>query len=397
MSAIQIQIKIVSYAIWNFALSLFTSTALSSLSRILLSISGIFYLPTTIRNIRHFPLSWLGLLGFTLSCYISILMNLGEINTLYSIAKTDYFITALISVVPLMKAWPAMNPVQIKRIIWLFLISTSIASIAGAIALQTGYSFLKFTESCHPMRSCGLYSHYMTYGYGLSLWLILLFGSITFHSKHKDVLPSKTWLITTLSINLCGLFLSFSRGAWLGFFFALPFLFMRQHIRQFVRISVAISILFASLLVISPQAQSMFFNRPNSNSERLSFFNTAINAFYEKPIFGWGHRNFEPHVVALKKKYDLPFPEQPGHAHSNYLEILASKGFIGLCFFLLFVFAWLKESYNNSPIIFSFIISFLISGSVQYTFGDSENLMLIMIVYCIHTAYITNKKVHFIT
>ncbi|MCY4523551.1 MAG: O-antigen ligase family protein, partial [Halobacteriovoraceae bacterium] len=125
-----------------------------------------------------------------------------------------------------------------------------------------------------------------------------------------------------------------------------------------------------------------------SNNLRLEFFETAYHAFKERPFWGFGYRNFEPNVIDLKKKYNITMaPDMAGHAHNNFLEHLASTGIIGALAFLLFCLFWTIDSYKRKDIagkiIFPVTISFMVSGMLQYTFGDGENLFLLMLLWAI--------------
>ena len=120
---------------------------------------------------------------------------------------------------------------------------------------------------------------------------------------------------------------------------------------------------------------------------RVAFFKSAIEGFKEKPLLGLGYRRYEAHSTRLKKKAQLPFSNQSGHAHNNYLEHLASLGILGFISFILFLFFWGYEMCNNfnllNQIFFAFYINFLLSGFTQYTFGDGECLFFIMARYTI--------------
>ena len=76
-----------------------------------------------------------------------------------------------------------------------------------------------------------------------------------------------------------------------------------------------------------------------------------------------------------------------GHAHNNFLEHLASTGILGGLAFVLFCLLWMIDSYRRKDvigeIIFPVTISFMVSGMVQYTFGDGENLFLLMLLWAI--------------
>ena len=72
---------------------------------------------------------------------------------------------------------------KIKFLIWAFLASTTIATVSGLIGLYTGFNPLKFKNACHPTRACGLYGMYMTYGYGINFFMVIVTGFLFYKNK----------------------------------------------------------------------------------------------------------------------------------------------------------------------------------------------------------------------
>jgi O-antigen ligase len=227
---------------------------------------------------------------------------------------------------------------------------------------------------------------YMTYGYGIALFTTLIAGLIIYKNYIKNWLSLK-FLIPVFLTNLLGLFLSYARGGILGFILAFPFFFFKKNPKKFFVIFLIINSLFGLLVFSVPSLKETFLSksRSTSNMQRIAFYKTAIKAFKEKPILGWGYKNYEPNVKKLKLKYDIEFPEYGADAHNIFLEILASMGLVGFVAFLFFLGSWIKDAYSSKEIIhkigFPFIMALLISGQVQNTFGDGENLFLIMLIW----------------
>lgn len=118
----------------------------------------------------------------------------------------------------------------------------------------------------------------------------------------------------------------------------------------------------------------------------ISFIASLTFSFL--PARRWWRRsavfpNFEPNVTAIKKRHAIERPGIGGHAHNNFLEHLASTGFMGALAFLLFTLVWLWRTYQHQQLLFPFVVSFIVSGMTQYTFGDGENLFLIMSLFAL--------------
>lgn len=377
-------------ALLVLSVGIFTSVSFSALAHLLLVVPAGYFFYRNFTSYKLSKASW-GLLGVILTITLSVIVNMDILpDPFRNLLKIKYFIIPFFAIFAL-TAIPK-NYFTDKRIgilINLFVFATSVASLSGIIAYYTGFNYLKGKPACHYDRACGLYGMYMTYGYGLSFFMVLLTGFLVYRDEVKRWIPT-WWVALALGINAFGFYLAFARGGWIGYALALPcFLLKRNKKIIFGLVAVGVVFFILSYNFIAP-FQRMMHNREGSNAQRISFAQTAIVAFKERPFFGWGYRNFEPNVKALKRKYDIEYNDFGGHAHNNYLEHLASTGifgFIALVFFSLF---WAYENFKRDDLIsrltFPFIVSFIVSGQVQYTFGDGENLFLIMTIFMISEA-----------
>ncbi len=84
----------------------------------------------------------------------------------------------------------------------------------------------------------------------------------------------------------------------------------------------------------------------------------------------------------LKKKYNIKAVNFGGHAHSNYLEMLASTGLVGFILFMLWQISWFIEMLKRDDMIgrigVPFIVLFVVDGLAQATFALGANLFFIM-------------------
>ena len=123
----------------------------------------------------------------------------------------------------------------------------------------------------------------------------------------------------------------------------------------------------------------------NSNTQRIAFFQAAYESFREHPLFGIGYKQFEFNSLNIKKRHSIEWQNQSGHAHNNFLEHLASLGIFGALSFLMFSIFWFFESIkireSQRYLTQSFCVCVGISGLTQYTFGDAENSVFIMLVW----------------
>ncbi len=375
--------KLVYAGLIVLAIGVFTSVTFSSLAHILLLIPGVYFFSHWLKHRDFKPKKSVFALGaLILICWLSVISNWNEMDKpLKNIFKTKYFLISFLSYFSIHYAKKEfLNMDRKKTIFALFIAATSIATLSGLIGLFTGFNPLKFKEACHPTRSCGLYGMYMTYGYGMSLFMVLMTGIVLYRDKAKEYLNVK-WLVVGWVINLIGLITSLARGAWVGYLAAVPFFFFKKNKKVFLATFLLGVIGLGTAISVNDKASEMFLKRGTSNGQRMLYWRTAITAAYEKPLLGWGYKNFEANMKKIKAKYFIHRPYDGGHAHNNFLEHLASTGILGFLAFSCFVFLWLYESYKYNPLVFPFVLSFLVSGMTQYTFGDGENLFLILAIF----------------
>ncbi len=379
----QFFLKLTYASLVVLALGIFTSVGVSALSHVLLFPSGIYFFSLWLKK-RDFEVKksvW-ALLLMAVICLLSVVFNTDIIERpLRHILKVKYFLIAFLSYFSFQ--YLKRDYLDKKKISWilnLFIIVTTIATISGVIASYTGFNFLKMKASCHEFRACGLYGMYMTYGYGIGFFMVLLTGAVIYREKLKEWI-SPWVLYSAWSINLVGLLLSYARGAWIGFLLAIPFFFFKRQKKAFILTGVVGFLAFGGVFIASQKVRDTVLKRQGSNEERLSFFQAAFKAASERPVLGYGYKNFELHSKVLKKRYNLTWQEKRGHAHNNYLEHLASTGVTGLLSLLIFCALWLKETYQENEMIFPFVLSFLISGMTQYTFGDGENVFFLLGIF----------------
>jgi O-antigen ligase len=383
--------KLIYASLLFLAAFLFTSISLSAAHHILLIVPGFYLLYKSIKNKSlNFSTSAYLLIAIIIWSAISVFANWSNINNpVHNIVKLKYLIIGIVSIPAFRYFFETYaDNKKVKILVNTIIISTTLASLSGLIAYKFGYNPLKMKPACHPTRTCGMYGMYMTYGYGIGLFLSLLTGML-FYFKDLKNLVSKKLLIGSLLINLLSFALSFARGAYIGYFLSLPFYFYRKNKKLFISIVIAVSVSGVLAIKFIPKVNSLVFERGRIASVMIRFsqYKAAWIAGKENPLFGLGYKNFEANSDLIKKKHNVEYSHFRGHGHSNFFEHLGSTGFVGLIFLILFHLFWIKETYTRNDIIglitFPFVIHFTFSGQFQYTFGDGENLFLIMAIYAI--------------
>lgn len=383
------------------AISSMTSVSLGALSHILIVAPALYFFWNAEEKFREMSLSQWALVGIIDAILLSVFFNWGSMGDPFgAITKSKYFFLTFLGLYAYRSTFTHyMTPKRIRLLVTLFVLATTVATVSGLIGLWTGFNPVRFKEACHETRACGVFGMYMTYGYGMSLACLIMVGLILYRNRLQEYLVSLPFLYVCTAINFAGLYLSYARGAWIGFALAFPFFFFKDHKKAFLGTVAGVALLSGLLVQFSPQVRETFFseNRLLSNSIRISMYQAAYAAFRESPIVGIGFREFEANSERLKLENDLPYAEFKSHAHNNFLEHLATTGILGFLAVVAFHLFWLWEMYRRDDVVaritFPFVISFIISGMVQYNFGDAENLFMVMLVYALSQIGMPRREV----
>ena len=213
---------------------------------------------------------------------------------------------------------------------------------------------------------------------------------------------SKWWLLlagTILIIALVAVVLSNSRGAWLSLpFFVITFLWLfREYFSNRQLISIVLVALVGGLALVYTPGSPVLpriergLNEANrflttgevkgSIDTRLNMWETSIAAFKLNPLFGLGEKGLqkferEGGVAKYREKY--------GHQHSDFFDILAKRGLVGLMFFYGFwvVFFWVfnkftSPGYREAGILLG--VGYLVFGLTETTTGNYAAMSLLAV------------------
>lgn len=253
--------------------------------------------------------------------------------------------------------------------------------ICSAVGIASGIICLLYQGISGDSRAAGFFGHPMTFAGYLCLYLpVLLVGFFD-----KKIFGHWNWLSGV--VFLCGcaaLLFNGTRGAWLALTPVIIFIlvyYMLQN-RKFMLIGLAFLIAASAGL----SQNRYFISRLNSvtsttyqsNTERLLIWSSALQMFKDHPALGVGLGQYK---YNYQNKYISPKAKEPnlGHAHNNFMQMLAENGAVGFLGFIFIIgyivihniLAFFKTKSPYALIISMSTLALLLQGLTEYNFGNS--------------------------
>jgi O-antigen ligase len=183
-----------------------------------------------------------------------------------------------------------------------------------------------------------------------------------------------------------------TRSAWVGTLVGLSVVALLRAPRFLWLVGAAM----AAVLVLRPAAVTDRLTLGDaSTSDRIYMWQAGVDMVLDRPVFGQGPGM----VLAVYPRYRWPeatHPMQP-HLHNNFLQVAAERGLGGLAFFLwwaaaLFAAA-IREARRASAEVpgpgwaagsaLAALAAVFVAGLFEYNLGDSEVLMLVLLLAAI--------------
>jgi O-antigen ligase len=253
----------------------------------------------------------------------------------------------------------------------------------GALAAAYGiiqYGMLHFDSL--RLRPRGTMGHYMTYSGTLMLVIGVAAARIVFGVRDR------LWPALVMPALIVALTLTFTRSAWVGVCVGVSLLFILKDFRLTGLIPVIIALLFALAPDrITDRIMSVFDLRDASSRDRVAMLQTGAAMIKDHPLAGVG-----PNMVErLYTQYRDPAGVQKvnPHLHNVPVQIAAERGLPALAAWLVFigvlavgVFGIFRRAQDRvlAAGALAALAAMLFAGMFEYNFGDSEFLMLFLII-----------------
>jgi O-antigen ligase len=182
--------------------------------------------------------------------------------------------------------------------------------------------------------------------------------------------------------------LTLGRSAWIGASVAVALLLALKDVKLTVLLPVFIALLFAlGPGTVTKRVMSIFDVQEPTNQDRLAMIEIGARIVHDHPLTGVGP-NMVPRVYAQYRP-DYAINKVNPHLHNVPIQIAAERGLPALAIWLWFVGAvfvaqWrlfrTRQSVVTAAAGLAAVAGMLAAGLFEYNFGDSEFLMLFLVL-----------------
>jgi O-antigen ligase len=262
------------------------------------------------------------------------------------------------------------------------LLAVDVIITIGAVSATFGivqYLILNFDHlGRRPQGALGLY---MTYSGLLMLVTCAAVSRVMFAKHHR------AWAALVLPALLLALVFTFTRSAWVGACVGIGLLFLLRDFRLLALLPVALGcFLTFAPAELTARLYSTFSLKDPSNIDRVAMMRSGLRIIRKDPLTGVG----PDMVMQVYPQYRdrTAVNERTPHLHNVPLQIAAERGLPALALWLWFIVSLVLDFFRRRRAEFpslsnaglAVIGAMLAAGLFEYNFGDSEFLMLFLVL-----------------
>lgn len=220
------------------------------------------------------------------------------------------------------------------------------ASLVCSTYALIAYAFERGADP--TARLGGLFDFSMTYAHVYGLFFCGFAGFCIANFKSFSLRQKFFWGLTLFVLG-CSVLLTYTRGIWIGVFLSLIlmsfFWRLRAGLTALVSCVLAVCVLYVA--VPSVRARIDFTTKvanaeeakTSYDTERVILWKTNWMIFKDHPWVGTGYGQNKFHLPGYYQRQGLPADQFVGHAHNQYLHLLAGTGILGLLCYLGILFS----------------------------------------------------------
>jgi putative inorganic carbon (HCO3(-)) transporter len=258
--------------------------------------------------------------------------------------------------------------------------------LIAAATLMAVYGLMQSMAEGAAFRVHGTMSIYMTFAGILMLSALVVMAQLVFF-------PRGRWfwgLVGSLALLIAALVMTHTRGAWIGFAAGAALILGCRQKRLLLALPVvAVAVFLAAPEAVRVRIRSIIDPQDVTARERLYMWGSGVQIVRDHPWTGVGING----VKSVYQAYKHPnaVRDQRAHLHSNLFQIAAERGLIGVACWLWIWVAFYGQAWTifrvRGPDIprasalvvgsLASITGFHVAGLFEFTFGDSEVIMLV--------------------
>ena len=258
--------------------------------------------------------------------------------------------------------------------------------LIAAGTLMAVYGLAQSLVQGAGFRVHGTMSIYMTFAGILMLIALLTLAQVLFTPRR----PGVYGLVVASVLLLASLVMTHTRGAWMGLIAGVILMLGCWKWRVlFALPAVAVVIFLASPDAVQGRMRSIVDPQDQTALERLYMWGSGLQILHDYPWTGVGIGGVKR--VYTGYKHPQALRDQRTHLHNNPLQVAAERGLLGLgCWLWIWcAFYWYAmriyrgltpdELDAKALVVGSLacVTGFHVAGLTEYTFGDSEVVMLV--------------------
>src|SRR5256885_1956583 len=271
---------------------------------------------------------------------------------------------------------------------------TVIVSFAAAAAAVGIFQFGVLHYDNLGQRPQGTLGHYMTYSGLLMLVIGTALARILFGERDR------LWAALVVPALAVAIPLTFSRSAEVGACAAVALLFLLKDKRLLAILPfVALIFFVVAPARVTDRFESIFNLKNPTNLDPLVMVREGVHMVKDHPVLGIGPNMVLP-LYAQYREPDAVNAVNP-HLHNVPLQIAAERGLPALAVWLWFIVGLIvdvskmlrdKRQKLLAATALAAVASMLAAGMFEYNFGDSEFLMLFLILVTLPFAAARSKQ-----